>query len=170
MNPDYVVLMTVANNKHSIARSALPDSPVIADVIDRSPREPRLTALRMRLAELIWPGELVQPGTPVASVLDPADKYVQIYVPVSDVTQVVVGRRVEIELDGAQGTRFPGEISFVADRATFTPEKIETRADRMGQVYRAKVRILEGAERMPAGAEGDVYVLPDEQVAARETP
>jgi len=121
-------------------------------------------------AQLVWPGELAQPGTPLLSVLDPADKYVQIYVPVSDVTEVVVGRRVEIELDGAQGTRFPGEVSFVADRATFTPEKIETRDDRMGQVYRAKVRILEGAERMPAGTEGNVYVLPDEQVATRETP
>jgi hypothetical protein len=31
----------------------------------------------------------------------------------------------------------------------------------MGQVYRAKVRILEGAERLRAGAEGNVYLLDD---------
>jgi hypothetical protein len=61
MTPDFVVLMTVANDKHSIARSALPDAPVIADFVDRSPREPRLTGLRIRLAELIWPGELITP-------------------------------------------------------------------------------------------------------------
>lgn len=118
--------------------------------------------------QLIWPGELVQPGTPVAAILDPEDKYVQVYVPVSDTTTVTVGRRVEVELDGAPGVRVPGEISFVADRASFTPEKIETRGDRMGQVYRAKVRILEGAERMPAGAEGNVYVLPDPRFASQE--
>ncbi|HME72832.1 MAG TPA: HlyD family efflux transporter periplasmic adaptor subunit, partial [Myxococcota bacterium] len=69
--------------------------------------------------QLIWPGELAQPGTPVASVLDPEDKYVQIYVPVADVSQLRVGQPVEIELDSELGTRTPGEVSFVADKANF---------------------------------------------------
>jgi len=110
-------------------------------------------------SQLLWPGELAQPGTPVLSVLDPSDKYVQIYVPVSDTARVRVGTRVEIELDGEPGTRVPGEVSFVADQANFTPEKIETRSDRIGQVYRAKVRILEGVERFAPGTEGNVYLL-----------
>jgi HlyD family secretion protein len=110
-------------------------------------------------AQLLWPGELAQPGTPVLSVLDPRDKYVQIYVPVSDVDRVRVGTRVEIELDSMLGHRVPGEVSFVADEANFTPEKIETRSDRLGQVYRAKVRILEGVERFQPGTEGNVYLV-----------
>ena len=32
------------------------------------------------------------------------------------------------------GRRLPGEVSFVAEEASFTPEKIETRSDRLGQV------------------------------------
>jgi HlyD family secretion protein len=156
----------VARERHALARAQLDELRVVE--ARHEVRAPSVATVLQ--TQLIWPGELVQAGTPVASVLDPADKYVQLYVPVSDVTRVVVGSRVEVELDGAQGTRFPGEISFVADRATFTPEKIETRADRMGQVYRAKVRILEGAERMPAGTEGNVYVLGDGRVAAREAP
>jgi HlyD family secretion protein len=111
--------------------------------------------------QLIWPGELAQPGTPVASLLDPNDKYVQVYVPVADVDRFRVGRRVEIELDSDPGRRTPGEVSFVADKASFTPEKIETRSDRLGQVYRAKVRILEGVERFQPGTEGNVYLLED---------
>ena len=113
-------------------------------------------------AQLVWPGELAQPGTPLLSVLDPTDKYVQIYVPVGDAAEVRVGRRVEIELDSAPGERVPGEVSFVADQANFTPEKIETRSDRLGQVYRAKVRILEGVERFQPGTEGNVYLLEDD--------
>ncbi len=109
--------------------------------------------------QLIWPGELAQPGTPIAAVLDPKDKYVQIYVPVADRAEVRVGRRVEIELDSEPGRRVPGEVSFIADQANFTPEKIETRSDRLGQVYRAKVRILEGVERFQPGTEGDVYLV-----------
>jgi HlyD family secretion protein len=108
--------------------------------------------------QLIWPGELAQPGTPVASVLDPEDKYVQIYVPVADVSQLRVGQPVEIELDSEPGTRTPGEVSFVADKANFTPEKIETRSDRIGQVYRVKIRILKDAARLQPGTEGNVYL------------
>jgi len=76
---------------------------------------------------------------------------------VEELDRFRLGRRVEIELDSAPGVRFSGEISFVADQANFTPEKIETRSDRVGQVYRAKVRILKGAERLQPGTEGDVF-------------
>jgi len=117
-------------------------------------------------SQLLWPGELAQQGTPVVSVLDPLDKYVQIYVPVTDSARVRVGTRVEIELDSEPGTRVPGEVSFVADQTNFTPEKIETRSDRIGQVYRAKVRILEGVERFTPGSEGNVYLLDDEAAPA----
>lgn len=110
----------------------------------------------------VWPGELAQPGAPVLSVLDPQDKYVQVYVPVADVARFTLGRRVAIELDSQPGTRVPGEVSFVADEASFTPEKIETRDDRMGQVYRAKVRILEHVERFQPGTEGNVYLEGDD--------
>jgi len=108
--------------------------------------------------QFIWPGELAQPGTAILSVIDPADKYVQIYVPVADVSRLQLGQHVDIELDSQPGHRVPGEISFVADKANFTPEKIETRNDRMGQVYRAKVRILQEVERFQPGTEGNVYL------------
>jgi HlyD family secretion protein len=111
------------------------------------------------LTKFIGPGELAQPGTAIFSMLDPKDKYVQIYVPVGDVGRVRIGQRVQIELDSEPGRRVPGEVSFVADKANFTPEKIETRSDRIGQVYRAKVRILEGVERFQPGTEGNVYLI-----------
>jgi HlyD family secretion protein len=107
----------------------------------------------------IWPGELAQPGAPIVSVLDPKDKYVQLYVPVADVAELRLGRKVEIELDSRPGHRIPGEVSFVADQANFTPEKIETRSDRMAQVYRAKVRVLEEVETLQPGTEGNVYLV-----------
>jgi len=108
--------------------------------------------------QYVWPGELAQPGTAILSVIDPRDKYVQIYVPVSELGRFHVGQKVAIELDSRPGKRVPGEVSFIADRANFTPEKIETRSDRMGQVYRAKIRILEDVESFQPGTEGNVYL------------
>ena len=109
--------------------------------------------------KFLWPGELAQPGSAVLAVLDPTDKYVQLYVPVADLAAVRVGDAVEIELDSQPGHRVPGEITFLADQATFTPEKIESRSDRLGQVYRAKVRILQEVERFQPGTEGNVYLV-----------
>jgi HlyD family secretion protein len=109
--------------------------------------------------QYIWPGELAQPGTPIVSVLDPLDKYVQLYVPVPDLARFQLGQPVEIELDSRPGHRVPGVVSFVASKATFTPEKIETRAERVGQVYRAKIRILAEVETFQPGAEGNVTLL-----------
>jgi len=83
---------------------------------------------------------------------------VQIYVPVAELERFRVGQRVAIELDSRPGRRVPGEVSFIADKANFTPEKIETRSDRMGQVYRAKIRILEDVESFQPGTEGNVYL------------
>jgi HlyD family secretion protein len=108
--------------------------------------------------QYVWPGELAQPGTAIFSVIDPKDKYVQIYIPVAELERFRVGQRVAIELDSRPGRRVAGEVSFIADKANFTPEKIETRSDRMGQVYRAKVRILEDVESFQPGTEGNVYV------------
>ncbi|HVN86265.1 MAG TPA: HlyD family efflux transporter periplasmic adaptor subunit [Candidatus Binatia bacterium] len=108
--------------------------------------------------QFIWPGELAQPGSAILSVLDPTDKYVQVYIPVVDVGRLHIGQRVALELDSRPGERVAGEVSFIADKANFTPEKIETRSDRMGQVYRVKVRILEGVERLQPGTEGNVYL------------
>ncbi len=117
--------------------------------------------------QFLWPGELAQPGAAIMALLDPADQYVQIYVPVSDLERVRVGQRVAIELDSAPGRRVPGEISFIADRANFTPERIETRDDRVGQVYRVKVRILADVEQFRPGTEGNVYFV---DAAATATP
>jgi hypothetical protein len=58
MNYDIITLMESSRSARPQARSTLPDSPVIADYIARTPREPRVASLRKQLATLIWPGQL----------------------------------------------------------------------------------------------------------------
>jgi len=148
--------LNMLHEKYDLTRAQLAELEVTAaKSAIRSP-----AAATVVLTQFIWPGELAQPGSAIVSVLDPTDKYVQIYVPVSEVGKLHVGQQVTIELDSQPGHRVPGEVSFIADKANFTPEKIETRSDRMGQVYRAKVRILREVERFQPGTEGNVYVTP----------
>ena len=107
---------------------------------------------------LIRTGEYVTPGVGIATLLDPLDKYVRIYVPVPDLGKVQVGDRVLIEPDAWPGEKFPGEISFIEDIAQFTPKNIEIRSDRITQVFATKVRILDRVEQLKPGMEGAVVL------------
>jgi HlyD family secretion protein len=107
---------------------------------------------------LIRAGEYVSPGTGIATLLDPLDKYVRVYVPVPDLGKVHVGDKVVIEPDALPGEFIPGEISFIEDIAQFTPKNIEVKSDRITQVFATKVRILEQVERLKPGMEGTVYL------------
>ena len=108
--------------------------------------------------QYIYEGELATPGTPVAGLLSPKDRYVRVYIPVPELSHVNVGTRVSIELDGMPGTNFPGRITYIANETQFTPKNIITRDDRVTQVYEAKATILDGIENFKPGAEGNVYV------------
>jgi HlyD family secretion protein len=181
---DLVARQTAEEGQITVARHQLEVLRAQRDLAAAEVAELEVTAAKYEIhapavattvqTKFLWPGELAQPGSAVLAVLDPTDKYVQVYVPVSDLARVRVGDPVEIELDSTPGRRVPGEITFLADQATFTPEKIESRSDRLGQVYRAKVRILEEVERFQPGTEGNVYLVggrrdePAPRVGARE--
>lgn len=107
---------------------------------------------------LIRTGEYVTPGTGIATLLDPLDKYVRIYVPVLDLGKVHQGMQVSIEPDALPGEFIPGEISFIEDTAQFTPKNIELKSDRITQVFATKVRLLAQAERLKPGMESTVYL------------
>ena len=107
---------------------------------------------------LIRAGEYVNAGTGIATLLDPLDKYVRVYVPVPDLGKVQVGDLVSIEPDALPGRLIPGEISFIEDIAQFTPKNIEIKSDRITQVFATKVRILDQLEQLKPGMEGTVYL------------
>ncbi|MFQ5456829.1 MAG: HlyD family secretion protein [Myxococcota bacterium] len=106
----------------------------------------------------IFEGELATPGSPIAGMISPDDRYVRVYIPVPDLDSLGLGTQVEIELDSQPGRRYAGAISYIANEAEFTPKNIETRDDRITQVYEAKATIMEGLEHFRPGAQGNVYV------------
>ncbi len=119
---------------------------------------------------LIRAGEYVNPGTGIATLLDPLDKYVRVYVPVPDLDKVHVGDSVTIEPDALPGVLIPGEISFMEDIAQFTPKNIEIKSDRITQVFATKVRILDQLERLKPGMEGTAYLNSARQTEQPDEP
>ncbi|HEX3130066.1 MAG TPA: HlyD family efflux transporter periplasmic adaptor subunit [Thermoanaerobaculia bacterium] len=87
------------------------------------------------------PGEIVPAGSPVVTVMDPRSRYVRIYIPENRVGAVRIGTRAAITADTYPGKTYPGEVSFIASEAEFTPKSVQTTEERVRLVYEVKVRV-----------------------------
>jgi HlyD family secretion protein len=87
------------------------------------------------------PGEIVPAGAAVLTVMNPADRWVRIYVPETRIGRMRLGLPAILTCDTFAGKRYTGEISFIASQAEFTPKTVQTAEERVKLVYAVKVRI-----------------------------
>jgi HlyD family secretion protein len=106
------------------------------------------------------PGETVQPGLPVVTVMNPSDRWVRIYVPETRLGAIAIGQRAAITSDTFRGKEYPGRVVFVASSAEFTPRNVQTREERVKLVYAVRVEVAgdPGFELKP-GMPADVRLL-----------
>lgn len=105
------------------------------------------------------PGDLVAPGAPVASIIDPAEMWVRAYMPERFVG-IALGSRLRVVVSAVPQHSFIGELAYVSREAEFTPANVQTPEERSKQVFRIKVVIREGVEHLRAGMSADVWLEP----------
>ena len=59
--------------------------------------------------------------------------------------------------DGGLGTA-EGRVSWISDQAEFTPTPIQTREERVDQVYAVKVRVPNPEGRLKIGMPGELWL------------
>ncbi|MBE0549931.1 MAG: HlyD family efflux transporter periplasmic adaptor subunit, partial [Rubrivivax sp.] len=91
------------------------------------------------------PGETVAPGAPVLTLMNPAERWVRIYVPENRIGQLRLGTKATISTDSFAGKAYRGEVVFIASAAEFTPKTVQTTEERVKLVYAVKVRVLDDA-------------------------
>ncbi len=93
-----------------------------------------------RVADLFFrPGEWVQAGQPVVSLLPPGNTKARFFVPESEVGAIRPGDPVLLSCDGC-GTPIPARVSFIAPQAEFTPPVIYSNAQRSRLVFMVEAR------------------------------
>ena len=103
-------------------------------------------------------GELVVAGTPVLTVADLRRPWVRAYLNERDLGRVRLGHAVTVTTDRPEDGAFEGKVSFISDRAEFTPKNVETRAERVRLVYRIKISVDNPDETLKPGMPVTVYV------------
>jgi len=105
-------------------------------------------------------GEMVQPRAPLVVVSDLDHAWANVYVGEPDVPRLRVGQTATLFTD-AGGAGLPGTVSYVSDKAEFTPRNVQTADERSKLVYRVKVTVDNSAGVLKQGMPVDAdFVLP----------
>jgi HlyD family secretion protein len=115
------------------------------------------------------PGEVVQAGTAIVTLLDLSKVYLRGFVPEGQIGKLKIGQPARVYLDSAPDKPIDAAVQRIDPQATFTPENTYFRDDRVKQVVGVKL-LLKGATGfakpgMPS--DGDVLVQGDVWPAGR---
>lgn len=113
------------------------------------------------LAKYVQAGELAVPGTPIVKIAALDSLVLRAYVAENQLAQVKVGAMVRVQVDSgmAGGLRsLQGRVTWVASRAEFTPTPIQTREERVTQVYAVKVAVANPDGSLKIGMPGELVL------------
>ncbi|MEZ6051333.1 MAG: HlyD family efflux transporter periplasmic adaptor subunit [Planctomycetaceae bacterium] len=105
----------------------------------------------------LQPGDLVSANAPVVSLVDMTNLWVRAYVPENEL-DISIGQKLKVTVDSYPSDSFTGEITFIARQAEFTPGNVQTPEERSKQVFRIKVTLLDGHDRLRPGMSADVWL------------
>ncbi len=95
------------------------------------------------LTTYVHQGELATPGKPLYKIADLSTLTLRAYISGAQLPLVKLGQTVEVRVDaGARDyKKYSGIISWVSDKAEFTPKTIQTKEERANLVYATKILV-----------------------------
>jgi len=93
------------------------------------------------LAKYAEAGELASVGKPLFKIADVENMYLRAYITSTQLSDVKLGQQVTLYADFGDGERkpFEGTVTWISDKAEFTPKTILTNDERANQVYAVKI-------------------------------
>ena len=95
------------------------------------------------LAKFAEAGELAVQGKPLFKVADIDKMFLRAYISASQLTELKIGQQVKVYSDLGEKDRkeYEGVVSWISDKAEFTPKTIQTRDVRANLVYAVKIAV-----------------------------
>lgn len=88
-------------------------------------------------------GEYVVPGKPLFKVADISQMRLRAYITAPQLTTIKIGQKVTVYADLGETDQkaYEGIITWISDKAEFTPKTIQTRDERANLIYAIKVSV-----------------------------
>jgi HlyD family secretion protein len=103
-------------------------------------------------------GEVVMPGSTLCEIVNLNDAWVEIYVNETEIPFVHLNDAADLYLDSDPKTPIAGTVSFISQKAEFTPKNVQTKKERVKQVFAVRVRVDNSSQRFKPGLPVDVYL------------
>jgi HlyD family secretion protein len=147
---------TIAATKAETAQAQAQLAQAEADRADLTLAAPFSGTVLTRAAE---PGEVVQAGTAIVTLLDLSKVYLRGFIPEGQIGKVKIGQAAHIFLDSNTSQSLDGSVLRIDPQATFTPENTYFRDDRVKQVVGVKVQLTQGIGFAKPGMPADGEIL-----------
>ncbi|MBN2754663.1 MAG: efflux RND transporter periplasmic adaptor subunit [Candidatus Goldbacteria bacterium] len=103
-------------------------------------------------------GELVSPNTPVFTLGDMNTAKVTIYMPLIDMSRVKLGSAALVKIDAYKDKVFKGSVSRISQDAEFTPKNVQTKDERVKQVFGVEITVKNDEGMLKPGIPADVII------------
>jgi HlyD family secretion protein len=104
-------------------------------------------------------GETVAAGASIVTMGDLTRPWLNLYIGERDLGRVFLGMKAEVTVDSFPTKPFPGTVTFISEKAEFTPKNIQTQDERVKLVYRVKIGLENRNQALKAGMPADAVLL-----------
>ncbi len=105
------------------------------------------------------PGEVIATGTTLVTVINLNNVYLRGYLPEGEIGMVRVGQSAKVFLDSSPDKPLEATVTEIDSQASFTPENIYFRSDRITQVFGLKLSIDNPAGFAKPGMPADGEII-----------
>ncbi len=95
------------------------------------------------LTKYVEQNEMALTGKPLYKIADLSNIFLRAYISGNQLTQVKLNQKVKVSTDDGAGGNREGEgtITWISDKAEFTPKTIQTKDERANLVYAIKIKV-----------------------------
>ncbi len=109
--------------------------------------------------KMVEEGEVVAPGQRLFTIVNLDRLYFKGYLPETKLGMVSLGQKAFIVVDSFPDRKFPAVVSYISDRAEFTPKEVQTKEARVKQVFAVKLRLKENPQHLlKPGMPAEAYI------------
>lgn len=104
-------------------------------------------------------GEVVNPGSTVATLVPLDAAYLTLYVPLPQLGRVKLGQKVTVTTDTFGSKKiYDGAVTEISDTPEFTPRNVQTQDERVEQVFQVKVTVRNHGRELKPGMPADATI------------
>lgn len=104
-------------------------------------------------------GETAGPGSILFAISKMDTVELVVYVNEKELGYVKLGQDAEIRIDSFKDKAFSGKVVYISPQAEFTPKNIQTKQDRVKQVFGVKLNIPNPEQQLKAGIPADATIF-----------